>query len=80
MNYFIRAFGWLLVYAGSALTLTGVIALTGTIHIQIEAVGINLDRISEQIVWITMWLVLVTSGILMIALTKPGVRSRTVSS
>ena len=71
MNVHIRSFGWLLLIAGSVLTLLGIMALLGLIHVQIDAIGVNLDTTQERIAWIGSWLVIVISGGLLLGLTRP---------
>lgn len=69
MNDHIRMFGWVLFGIGCLLTMAGLVALVEFVHIQVDAVGINLDTTTERIAWIVSWLVAAVSGGLLLALT-----------
>lgn len=71
MNVHLRSFGWLLLLMGTILTLLGVIALPGWINVRIDAFGVDLDTLAEQIAWIVCWVVMIVTGGLLLGLTNP---------
>lgn len=78
MNENIRIFGWLLLGMGFVLTLLGVMAIIGLVHVQIDAFGVNLDTIQERIAWVVLWVVAAVTGGLLLGLTNPEDQEKSV--